>query len=110
MPGGQTRKVYMHHEMAKISIKLWPKYFGKVKPMPADTLDIIGQMIDTISNKACKAGRIPKYHRADITQTNRFCKGKEPGYARPDKTIGGAQRARLYGWRSRRFHELARAI
>jgi len=44
------RKVYMHHEMAKISIKLWPKYFGNM-PMPADTLDIIGKVIDTISTK-----------------------------------------------------------
>ncbi len=44
------RKEYMHHEMAKISIRLWSKYFGN-KPMPADTLDIIGQMIDTISAK-----------------------------------------------------------
>ncbi|MBS1501015.1 MAG: DUF885 domain-containing protein [Bacteroidetes bacterium] len=44
------RKNYIHHEMAKISIKLWPKYFGN-KPMPADTLDIIGKMIDTLSSK-----------------------------------------------------------
>lgn len=44
------RKNYIHHQMAKLSLELWPKYFGK-KPLPADTLDIIAQMIDTLSVK-----------------------------------------------------------
>jgi hypothetical protein len=44
------RKKYLHHEMAKFSKQLWPKYFG-TKPMPADSLDLIGQMIDTLSAK-----------------------------------------------------------
>jgi uncharacterized protein (DUF885 family) len=44
------RKKYVHHEMAALSRKLWPKYFGD-KAMPTDSLDLIAQMIDTISAK-----------------------------------------------------------
>jgi len=42
------RKKFVHKQMAKISKQLWPKYFGN-KPMPADSLDLIAQVIDTIS-------------------------------------------------------------
>jgi uncharacterized protein (DUF885 family) len=42
------RKTYLHSEMAKISKQLWPKYFG-TKVMPTDTLQLIGQVIDTLS-------------------------------------------------------------
>jgi uncharacterized protein (DUF885 family) len=42
------RKTYLHGEMAKISKGLWPKYFGN-KPVPIDTLQLVGQMIDTLS-------------------------------------------------------------
>jgi hypothetical protein len=44
------RKKYLHHQMAKLSIQLWPKYFDK-KPMPSDTLELISQIIDTLSVK-----------------------------------------------------------
>jgi uncharacterized protein (DUF885 family) len=44
------RKKYVHHEMAKLSRQLWPKYFGSAA-MPADSLDLIRQVIDTISSK-----------------------------------------------------------
>jgi len=42
------RKKFVHRQMAKISRDLWPKYFG-TKPMPTDSLDLISQVIDTIS-------------------------------------------------------------
>jgi len=44
------RKKFVHREMAKISKKLWPRYFG-TKPMPADSLDLIAKVIDTISSQ-----------------------------------------------------------
>src|SRR3569623_70655 len=47
------RKKVIHHEMAKLSVKLWPKYFGKT-PMPSDTLELIGKLIDTLSAKHVK--------------------------------------------------------
>jgi len=42
------RKKTIHHEMLQISKKLWPKYFGS-RAMPADSLALIAQVIDTIS-------------------------------------------------------------
>ena len=57
------RKNYIHHEMAKRSIALWPKYFG-IKPMPTDTLELISQMIDTLSSKHSK----PEDFQNDITK------------------------------------------
>ena len=88
------RKRAIHHEMASISIKLWPKYFGKT-PMPADTLELIGKMIDTLSVKHVKpedfqsaiVNELPKL-RAFVTQkdlvtldpTKPLEVRKEPGY------------------------------
>jgi len=43
-----ARKAELHTEMATISRKLWPKYFGN-KAMPSDSLKLIRMMIDTIS-------------------------------------------------------------
>jgi uncharacterized protein (DUF885 family) len=42
------RKKAVHKEMAKLSRQLWPKYFGK-KAMPADSLDLIAKVLDTLS-------------------------------------------------------------
>ena len=42
------RKAFVHGEMTKISRQLWPKYFGQT-PMPADSLELVGRMIDTLS-------------------------------------------------------------
>jgi uncharacterized protein (DUF885 family) len=42
------RKKYVHREMAKLSKQLWPKYFG-TKAMPKDSLELISQLLDTIS-------------------------------------------------------------
>lgn len=44
------RKKELHLEMFKISKQLWPQYFGK-KPLPADTMGLIAQVIDTLSSK-----------------------------------------------------------
>jgi uncharacterized protein (DUF885 family) len=44
------RKKYIHHAMAQISKKLWPKYFG-TRAMPADSLELIAKVIDTLSSK-----------------------------------------------------------
>ena len=47
------RKKFLHHEMGMLSKQLWPKYFGK-QPMPKDSLELIGMMIDTLSTKHVK--------------------------------------------------------
>ncbi|WP_220417475.1 DUF885 domain-containing protein [Dyadobacter frigoris] len=43
-----ARKENVQSKMAVISRQLWPKYFGN-KPMPKDSLELIGWMIDTLS-------------------------------------------------------------
>ncbi|WP_254560822.1 DUF885 domain-containing protein [Dyadobacter diqingensis] len=43
-----ARKEEVQSKMAGISRQLWPKYFGN-KPMPKDSLELIGKMIDTLS-------------------------------------------------------------
>lgn len=43
-----NRKEEVQSKMAVISRQLWPKYFG-TKPMPNDSLELIGRMIDTLS-------------------------------------------------------------
>jgi len=44
----KERKQYLHGEMAKLSQLLWPKYFNQ-QELPADTLKLISQVIDTLS-------------------------------------------------------------
>src|SRR5688572_11412240 len=39
-----ARKKMLHGQMTKLSRQLWPKYF-KDKPMPADSLEMVGEMI-----------------------------------------------------------------
>lgn len=80
------RKVYMHHEMAKISIKLWPKYFGN-KPMPADTLDIIGQMIDTISTKHVRPDEFQSAIEQILPKLTAFVKEKNLVTLDPTKPL-----------------------
>lgn len=43
-----ARKEEVQSKMAGISQQLWPKYFGN-KPIPKDSLELIGKMIDTLS-------------------------------------------------------------
>jgi len=57
------RKKLVHHEMAKITLKLWPKYFG-TQLKPTDTLDMIAKMIDTLSVKHAR----PDEFQVTITQ------------------------------------------
>lgn len=70
------RKKYLHREMAKLSKQLWPKYFGK-KAMPADSLDIIGKIIDTLSNKHARASEFQASIQALIPRLTNFVKTKD---------------------------------
>jgi hypothetical protein len=80
------RKKYMHHEMAKISVKLWPKYFG-TKPMPADTLDIIGQVIDTISAKHVRPDEFQSAIEQILPKLTAFVKEKDLVTLDPTKPL-----------------------
>ncbi|MDB5142072.1 MAG: hypothetical protein JWQ66_785 [Mucilaginibacter sp.] len=70
------RKKYIHQEMAKITIKLWPKYFGTT-PKPADTLDMIGKMIDTLSSKHVAPGEFQDAIEKQLPKLTAFVKTKD---------------------------------
>ena len=65
------RKKYVHREMAKLSRTLWPKYFGN-QPMPTDSLDLIRQMIDTISSQHVSAADFQNAIEKDIPKLTAF--------------------------------------
>jgi uncharacterized protein (DUF885 family) len=70
------RKKYLHREMAKISKTLWPKYFG-TKAMPADSLDLIGQMIDTLSTKHVAPADFQSAIEAELPKLTKFINSKD---------------------------------
>jgi len=70
------RKKFLHREMAKISKQLWPKYFGK-KAMPADSLDMIAAVIDTLSGKHAKANEYQQTIQGLIPKLLSFVKSKD---------------------------------
>jgi uncharacterized protein (DUF885 family) len=70
------RKKYLHREMAKISKKLWPKYFG-TKAMPADSLELIAKVIDTLSSKHAEPGDFRSAIEKQIPKLTAFVKSKD---------------------------------
>ena len=80
------RKKYLHREMAKISKKLWPKYFG-TKTMPADSLDLIAKVIDTISSKHVEPGDFQSAIEKQIPKLTAFVKSKDLVTMDPSKPL-----------------------
>lgn len=81
-----TRKAYLHGEMAKISTQLWSKYFG-AKPMPKDTLELVGQMIDTLSTKHVKPEEFQQAIEKQIPTLVAFIKEKNLLYIDSTKPL-----------------------
>ena len=80
------RKKYLHREMAKISKKLWPKYFG-TKPMPKDSLDLIAQLIDTLSAKHVEPDKFQSAIEGLIPKLTAFVKSKDLVTLDPTKPL-----------------------
>ena len=80
------RKKYIHHEMAKISKQLWPKYFG-TKPLPADSLDLIAQVIDTLSSKHVQPDEFQQAIETEIPKLSAFVKAKDLVTPDPSKPL-----------------------
>ncbi|MEO7214853.1 DUF885 domain-containing protein [Mucilaginibacter sp.] len=80
------RKKYLHREMAKISRTLWPKYFG-TKAMPADSLDLIGQMIDTLSTRHVAPSEFQSAIEAELPKLTAFIKTKDLLTLDPSKPL-----------------------
>jgi uncharacterized protein (DUF885 family) len=70
------RKKYIHREMVKIGKKLWPKYFGK-QPMPADSLDLVARVIDTISSNHVSPGNFQSAIEGILPKLTAFVKAKD---------------------------------
>lgn len=80
------RKKHVHAEMAKISKELWPKYFGS-RPMPADSLEMIATLIDTISSKHTTPGDFQQAIENEIPKLTAFVKAKDLVTLDPSKPL-----------------------
>jgi len=80
------RKKVVHREMTKISKQLWPKYFG-TRAMPADSLDMIAQMIDTLSAKHVAPGQFQSAIESEIPKLTAFVKTKDLVTLDPSKPL-----------------------
>ena len=81
-----ARKAYVHGEMTKISRKLWPKYFGNA-PMPADSLELTGRMIDTLSVQHVKPEEFQSAIEKQLPALIAFIKEKDLLYIDPSKPL-----------------------
>jgi len=70
------RKKQVHREMAKLSRQLWPKYFGK-KNMPADSLEMISRVLDTLSGKHTTADQFQSAIEKQLPKLAAFVKTKD---------------------------------
>lgn len=80
------RKKYLHQEMARISKKLWPKYFGS-KPIPSDSLSLIAQVIDTLSSKHAEPNEFQSAIEKLIPKLTTFVKNKDLVTLDPSKPL-----------------------
>ncbi|MDF2433109.1 MAG: hypothetical protein JWP44_2740 [Mucilaginibacter sp.] len=80
------RKKNIHHEMVQISKKLWPKYFG-TKAMPADSLDLVAQLIDTLSSKHVKPADFQPAIENLLPKLTAFVKAKDLVMLDPSKPL-----------------------
>lgn len=81
-----ARKAFVHGEMTKISRQLWSKYFGAA-PMPSDSLELIGRMIDTLSIKHVKPEEFQSAIEKQLPSLIAFIKEKDLLYIDPSKPL-----------------------
>jgi uncharacterized protein (DUF885 family) len=81
-----ARKTFVHGEMTKISRQLWPKYFGNA-PMPADSLELVGRMIDTLSVQHVKPEEFQSAIEKQLPALIAFIKEKDLLYIDPTKPL-----------------------
>jgi len=80
------RKKRVHHDMAKLSKQLWPKYFG-TKTMPADSLDLIRQVLDTIASKHVAPSEFQSAIEKTIPKLTGFVRSKDLVTLDPSKPL-----------------------
>jgi hypothetical protein len=70
------RKKQVHKDMVKLSRQLWPKYFGK-KALPADSLDMIAAVLDTLSSKHTTVAQLQSSIEQSLPKLSDFVKAKD---------------------------------
>jgi len=80
------RKKFVHHEMAKLSRDLWPKYFGNTA-MPKDSLELISKVIDTIASRHVDAGNFQSSIEQLIPKLTAFVRAKDLVTMDPSKPL-----------------------
>jgi uncharacterized protein (DUF885 family) len=80
------RKKYLHREMTRISRQMWSKYFG-TKPMPADSLQLVGMMIDTLSTRHVAPDEFQSAIEKEIPKLTAFIKSKDLLTLDPSKPL-----------------------
>ncbi len=81
------RKDYLHQEMFKLALKLWPKYFGTNEPIPANQLSVIKRIIDTISVQHVKPENFKAEIEKQLPELTAFVKEKNLIYMDPTKPL-----------------------
>jgi uncharacterized protein (DUF885 family) len=81
-----ARKNWIHAEMARISKKLWPKYFGNA-PIPEDPMVMIKRMIDTLSIQHVKPAEFQQAIEKQLPVLTAFIKEKDLLYLDPSKPL-----------------------
>lgn len=69
------RKTYLHSEMEKLAVQLWPKYFGN-QSLPTDKLVLIRKVIDTISVKHVKPENFKSEIERQLPELTTFVRAK----------------------------------
>lgn len=80
------RKEELHAEMAKISRELFPKYFGR-QPVPASELDMIGMVINKISEKHAHRDSFQAAIEKQLPELVDFINKKDLIYIDPSKPL-----------------------
>ncbi|WP_214071357.1 DUF885 domain-containing protein [Mucilaginibacter sp. dw_454] len=80
------RKKQIHRDMAKLSRQLWPKYFGK-KAIPSDSLDMIADVLDTLSAKHTTAADLQSTIEKQLPILSNFVRAKDLLTLDPSKPL-----------------------
>ncbi|TSJ42885.1 DUF885 domain-containing protein [Mucilaginibacter corticis] len=90
------RKKQIHGDMVKLSKELWPKYFGK-KTMPADSLDLVSRVLDTLSGKHTTAADLPSEIEKQLPKLSAFVKDKDLLTLDPSKPLKVRKQPAYFG-------------
>lgn len=83
----QAARERLLQDMERHARTLWPKYFGKRKPMPADRAALIGQVIAKVSEQHSKPERFVDDVRAQIGALQAFVRERDLVDQDPSKPL-----------------------